>query len=192
MIQHATGQAPDQSVRWGALPIITRPHFSPFKLYICREAGLAVFLNPKVGTQSFKEIMLDCLIASGAPPRLSRLWPLQRRRRYLTARPRDYFDLLLHPQKYSFCCFVRNPYSRLLSAWKDKFSLNAAGKPAARSMRRELPQVQRFAKRQNLPGDTPGTKVPFRTFVEYIALQTDGCRNHHWDVQACVLCTDII
>ncbi|MDH3717529.1 MAG: hypothetical protein OES79_05350, partial [Planctomycetota bacterium] len=93
----------------GALPIVSRPHFSPYKLYIRRDLELAVFLNPKVGTTTFRQILLEGLQTSGAAPRLSRLWPIRDSRRHLSAPLADYLDLLLHPQRYDFHCFVRNP-----------------------------------------------------------------------------------
>jgi hypothetical protein len=176
----------------GALPIVSRPHFSPFKLYIRRDLELAVFLNPKVGTTTFRQILVEGLQAAGAAPGLSRLWPLRDSRRYLSAPPADYLDLLLHPQRYQFHCFVRNPYARLLSAWKNKFVLDENGASAIRSMRSELPVVRHFAERRELAGADAGSPVPFATFVAYVESLREGRRNQHWDTQRSVLATDLI
>jgi len=153
---------------------------------------MVVVLNPKVATTTFRQILVDALQASESKPLLSRLWPVGYWRRYLVAPPSDFLDLFLHPQRYRFACFVRNPYSRLVSAWKDKCTLDRDGMPAARSMSREMPAIRRFAKARNLIGASPRSDVPFATFVEYVEFQKEGSRNHHWDSQCSVLATDLI
>lgn len=182
--RHGTGLVS----RWaGAVRHLRRPHFSPFKLYLRRDLQLAVMLNPKVGSTMFRTLLVEGMQAAGMAPALSRLWPIRLTRRYLTAPPQDLLHLLLRPEDYRFHCFVRNPYARLLSAWKDKFTLTAAGEPAARSMRRELLTVRRFAARRGLPGAEAGSAVPLETLVAYIESQPEGRRNQHWDTQVSVL-----
>ena len=172
--------------------IASRGHFSPFKLYVRRDLGLAVVLNPKVGSTTFRRVLLEGLQANNVPPSLSRLWPIRLSRRYLTAPPSDYLHVLRRPEHYTFHCFVRCPYTRLLSAWKNKFTLDCAGNPVARSMQSEIHVVRRFAKRRGLAGSAPGSEVPFATFVAYVEAQREGRRNQHWDTQRCVLASDII
>ena len=149
-------------------------------------------LNPKVGSTTFRRLLVEGLQASSAAPTLSRLWPIRLSRRYLTAPPSDYLHVLRRPEHYTFHCFVRNPYARLLSAWKNKFTLDSAGNPVARSMQSEIHVVRRFAKRRGLAGSTPGSEVSFATFVAYVDAQREGRRNQHWDTQCSVLASDII
>lgn len=178
--------------RFRLLPLLFRPHFSPFKTYVRRDLRMVVVLNPKVATTTFRQILLDALQATHSKPQLSRIWPVEYRRRHLFASPPDYLDLFLHPRRYNFSCFVRNPYSRLLSAWRDKCRLDMNGMPVARSMSREVPAMKRFAKARNLPGAGPRSDIPFATLVEYVESQKEGSRNHHWDSQCSVLATDLI
>ena len=181
----------DQPHSWlRALQIASRRHFSPYKLYVRRDLGLAVALNPKVGSTTFRRVLVEGLQAAGAAPRLSRLWPMRQSRRYLTASPSEYFDLLRRPQQYDLHCFVRNPYGRLLSAWKDKFTLDDTGEPKARSMHSELPIVRRFARRAGLPGAEDGSEMPLETFIAFVESQAEGRRNQHWDTQSAVLACD--
>ena len=181
----------DRSHSWlTALKIASRRHFSPYKLYVRRDLHLAVALNPKVGSTTFRRVLVEGLQAVGAAPRLSRFWPMRLSRRYLTASPSEYLDLLRRPQRYQLHCFVRNPYARVLSAWTDKFTLDDSGEPKARSMHGELPVVRRFAQRNGLPGGDGGSAVPFATFIAYIESQPEGGRNQHWDTQSAVLACD--
>ena len=174
----------------GALRVASRRHFSPYKIYVRRDLHLAVALNPKVGSTTFRRVLVEGLQATGVAPRLSRFWPMRLNRRYLTATPSEYFDLLRRPQTYKWHCFVRNPYARLLSAWKDKFTLDEEGQPLARSMHAELPVVRRFANRAGLPGADVGSPMPFETFVSFVESQDEGQRNQHWDTQHVVLGCD--
>ncbi len=192
MIQHGKVESSTGRSWSGALRIVARRHFSPFKIYVRRDLQLAVFLNPKVGSTTFRRVLVEGLQEANVSPTLSRAWPIRLSRRYLSAPPADYLDLISRPHNYKFHCFVRNPYARLLSAWKDKFSLTPEGKPAARSMKRELPAVRRFAQRNGLPGDAPGSAVPFETFLAYVESQRQGQRNQHWDTQVSVLACDAI
>lgn len=174
------------------LPLLFRRHFSPYRTYVRRDLRMVVVLNPKVATTTFRQILLDALQATHSKPQLGRIWPIENRRRHLFAPPSDYLDLFLHPHLYSFSCFVRNPYSRLLSAWRDKCRLDMDSMPAARSMSREMPAIRRFAKARNLAGASQRSDIPFATFVEYVEFQKEGSRNHHWDSQCSVLATDLI
>ncbi len=100
--------------------------------------------------------------------------------------------MLRNPGDYRFCCFVRNPYARLLSAWRDKFQLDEQGGAKHRSMRRELPAVRRFAASRGIAGADSGSEVPLETLLAYIEQQPAGRRNHHWDTQYSVLAADLI
>ena len=186
--------APDsqEPARFRLFPLLFRRHFSPLKTYLRRDLRMVVVLNPKVATTTFRHVLLEALDATDTEPQLSRAWPLRRSRRHLIAPPLDYFDLFQHPDRYRFFGFVRNPYARLISAWRDKFRLDANGLPMARSMKRELPAVRKFADQNGLDGAAPGSSLPFATFVDYVESQAEGARNHHWDAQSVVLATDLI
>ena len=151
-----------------------------------------MLLNPKVGTTTFRRVLTDGLIANGAKPALGRLWPTTEVRRYTTPTAQDFLSVIFRQEEYSFRCFVRNPYARVFSAWKDKLSRGHDQREYPRSMRRIVPQIRDFARRNNLPGCAAETKIPFSTFVHYIEAGTEGYRNQHWDTQRSVLFTDVI
>jgi hypothetical protein len=178
------------SAWFGALPIVTRQHFSPYKLYIRRDLNLVVTLNPKVGTTTFRKILAAGLIMSGAKPLLGPYWPLRMERRYETAPPSDLMHMLLHPDRYEFHCFVRNPYTRIVSAWSNKLVFGHARGKYPRGIARLVPVIRRFAARRGLPGSEPDTLIPFPTFVAFVESQQEGRRDHHWDTQRSVLFTD--
>jgi hypothetical protein len=173
------------------LAILRRRHFSPYKTYVRRDLGLVVYFNPKVGSTTIKRLLVEGLQTLGARPMLSRLWPINETRRYLTAGFADHWHLLRRPEQYEFFTFVRNPYTRLISAWKDK--LAAEGElPTARSVRKATAEVRAFAARQRLPGRERSTAIPFDTFISYVESQSEGRRDQHWDTQRSVLLTDVI
>jgi hypothetical protein len=122
---------------------------------------------------------------------LSRAWPINLTRRYLTASLSDHFDLLRHPERYEFITFVRNPYARLISAWKDKLA-SGGDQPAGRSARKATVAVRRFAAARRLPGEEADSPIPFATFVAFVESQPEGRRDQHWDTQRSVLLTDLI
>jgi hypothetical protein len=173
------------------LSLLRRRHFSPYKTYIRRDLGLVVYFNPKVGSTTIKRLLVEGLQKLGAPPMLSRVWPINETRRYLTAPLTDHLDLLRHPERYQFVTFVRNPYARLVSAWKDKLAKGGEA-PAARSVRKATAEVRHFAARNQLPGGQPDSVIPFATFVSYVESQAEGRRDQHWDGQRAVLLTDLI
>jgi hypothetical protein len=171
---------------------VASPHFSPYKIYVRRDHGLVVCLNPKVGSTMFRKVLVEGLQLVNARPFLGPLWPLNRTRRYMTARFRDYWDAFAHPEGYRFHCFVRNPYARLLSAWNDKMVKGHASEQYPRSMRPLVPRIRRFAARHGLPGSEPSTVIPFPTFVSFVESKPEGERNQHWDTQSSVLLADKI
>jgi hypothetical protein len=173
------------------LALLRRRHFSPYKTYIRRDLGLVVYFNPKVGSTTIKRLLVEGLQTLGAGPMLSRLWPINHTRRYLTASLSDHWHLLRHPEHYRFITFVRNPYARLISAWKDKLAADGES-PTARSVRKATAEVRRFAARHRLPGGGRGSAIPFTTFVAYVESQAEGRRDQHWDTQRSVLLTDLI
>lgn len=173
-----------------ALPVFRLPHFSPYKVYIQREQQRVVLLNPKVGSTAFREVVVAAMKRQGIPPVRGRFWPMNTKRRYMTAPLRDYIDAFAHPQGYEFHCFVRNPYTRVISAWNDKLVKGFHASQYPPSMRKLVPQIRRFAKNNKLPGASDEAPVPFATFLSYIESQQEGQRNQHWDTQTSVLCCE--
>lgn len=175
-----------------ALRLLTRRHFSPFKTYLRRDRGVAVFLNPKVGSTMFRNVLLDALERAGEPPRLGRYWPIRPIRRMLTAPLTDFLHAAWRPDRYACYSFVRNPYARLLSAWRDKFAVRGGEEHVPRALARTLPDLRRFALRRGLATEAPDALVPFPTFVAFIESQPEGRRDHHWDTQRSVLFADLV
>ncbi|MBD3654164.1 sulfotransferase family 2 domain-containing protein [Kangiella sp.] len=173
-----------------ALPVFRLPHFSPYKVYIQSDHKRVVFLNPKVGSTAFREIVVAAMKQQGIPPARGRGWPMNSKRRYMTAPLRDYIDAFAHPQRYEFHCFVRNPYTRVISAWNDKLVKGFYAPQYPPSMRKLVPQIRRYARDNNLLGASEEAPVPFATFLSYIESQPEGKRNQHWDTQTSVLCLE--
>jgi len=167
--------------------LLANKHFSPYKVYISRANKLVVCLNPKVGSTTFREVLLEGLQHIGARPFRSRLWPMNITRRYSVAPLKDYINAFAHPNCYSFHCFVRNPYSRVLSAWNDKLVKGFNGGQYPRSMIKLVPRLRQFATHNQLEGEDESKPIPFSTFIAYVESQTEGKRNQHWDSQFSVL-----
>ncbi|SEN83468.1 Sulfotransferase family protein [Gemmobacter aquatilis] len=174
-------------------------HFSPFKLFLDRESRTALMLNPKVLTTFTRQWLTDGYRDHRglADPSNGRLRFLSVPRRFPMAPLRDYWAFIRDPAAFETFAFVRNPYGRLASAWKNKFldghhrSPDGADAAYARSMRKhELPPLRAFARAQGLPGGAPNTLIPFETFLRYAASQPEGQRDHHWDSQSTVLMCD--
>lgn len=179
--------------------LLPNRHFSPFKLFLHREAGLALMLNPKVLTTFTRALLTEGFkLHLGRDDPSQGRWPmLNIARRFPVAPLADYLDFLRHPDRYETHAFVRNPYGRLASAWKNKFQdghlKTPDGRDSAypRSIRKyRLQPLRAYARAQGLPGGTPGTLVPFDTFLRHVASQPEGRRDHHWESQSRVLLMD--
>jgi hypothetical protein len=188
-----SGDSRLKSSSWfGALPVLARRHFSPFKMYVRRDLNLVVVLNPKVGSTTFRKVLVSGLQQIGEKPLLGPHWPVRLERRYETPAPQDLFHVLMHPGRYQFHCFVRNPYARIVSAWMNKLADPHARGSYPRTTSGLVPVIRRFAARRGLPGSEPESLSPFRTFVAYVESQPEGRRDHHWDTQRSVLFTDLL
>jgi hypothetical protein len=167
-------------------------HFSHDRTYVDREARLVLVLNPKVGTTFLRDALADGLreFRGMTDPSEGRYRLFTNPRKFPIARVRDYLAFLRRPQDFSFYAFVRNPYARLYSAWKDKFyNGHHNGYPRAFKGHR-LRAMRAFARKRGLPGGENGTLVPFETFVESVLEGEIGRMNHHWDAQYSVLSMD--
>lgn len=180
---------------WGGFfHILRRKHFSPFKTYVNREHRTVVVLNPKVGTKSFRQALTDGMreIFGVTDPSNGRYRLLKKAREFQFAPIRDYAHAFRFPGEYQFFCFVRNPYSRLRSAWQNKFAYGHVQGYSRSIRRRELGRLRRFASAAKLPGGDEGAAIPFETFLAYVESQPAGQRDHHWDEQCLVLLMDEI
>ena len=93
-------------------------------------------------------------------------------------------EILCGPKWFRFA-FVRNPYSRLFSGYRNKvMDLNSPWRGFRESIRE-------LAGYPTPPGETPGM-VAFRDFVRYVQQQPDEERDGHWRSQLGTLCADRI
>ena len=143
------------------------PLFSPFRVYVAREARTAFILNPKVGTTFLRDMLSWAHMErtgekdpSGGRYRL--FWGA---RRMPIAPLRDYRHFMAHPSDYRIYGMVRNPFARVASAWRNKYHdahVKSGGATAGypRSMRvGELKKTREFAKAAGPPArprDAPG------------------------------------
>ncbi|WP_112322616.1 sulfotransferase family 2 domain-containing protein [Oceanibium sediminis] len=173
-------------------------HFSPFRLALAPERGLALVLNPKVGSSFLRD-----LLAEGYRQHLGRSDPSDGRYRVLNVARRmplapvgAYWGFLRRPQDFAVHTIVRNPYARLVSAWRDKFRDGhfaqggaIAGYP--RSIRAGvLAKLRAHAAAKGLPGADEGELVPFDTFLSFVQSEPEGRRNKHWEEQWRVILWD--
>lgn len=171
-------------------------HFSLFKTFVDRDRGVALLLNPKVLTTFTRRFLSDGMreFHGRDDPSEGRYRLVKNARRFPMARLRDYLHFRSHHDDYKIFAFVRNPYARVYSGWKDKFYDGHKGSDDGRlsgyprSMRRgELRQARAYCRDHGLPGAAEGELVPFASFVRYMADQPPGRRNQHWDQQVLVL-----
>jgi len=184
------GQQYDPAPGWrGFLSMLGERHFSPFKTYVNRARRTVVILNPKVGTKTFRQALVDGLreVHGITDPSEGRYRLFRNARRFPFAAPGDYAHALRFPGEYQYFCFVRNPYARLRSAWQNKFACGHEQGYSRSIRRRELPRLRRFAGAAGLPGGAAGQAIPFATFLAYVESQPAGRRDHHWDDQHQVL-----
>ena len=90
-------------------------------------------------------------------------------------------EVLRGPHWFRFA-FVRNPYARLYSAYKNKIADLASPYIGVRAA------IWRMAGNRQPPSEAP----PFEAFVRYVAQQPDAQRDGHWRSQAGALCLDLI
>jgi hypothetical protein len=167
-------------------------HFSPSRLFLDRDSRTAIVLNPKVGSTFLRDALANGFrtYRDKSDPSDGRYRLMKMARKFPMAKAGDYLDAIRHPEGYEFHALVRNPYSRLKSAWKDKF-FNGHHKGYPRSMRDgELAKMRRFAQKSGLEGAADGSLVPFETFLESALTEPLGQMNHHWDAQYDVLMMD--
>ncbi len=180
---------------------VRHPHFSPFRLFLAAEQRLALVLNPKVGSTFLRGLLtagyaqhLGC-----ADPSQGRYRVLKKAREMPVAPVRDYWNFLRRPERYAVHAIVRDPYARIVSAWRDKFvdghNATPDGRDAGypRSIRAGvLAQARGVARDQGLPGARDGELVPFETFLSMVEREQEGRRNSHWEAQWRVLQADVL
>jgi chondroitin 4-sulfotransferase 11 len=167
-------------------------HFSPTRMYVDAPARLVLVLNPKVATTFLREALTDGLKLhrgwSDASEGRYRIFGMARR--FPTARVRDYIAVLRRPEDFRLYAFVRNPYARLLSAWKDKFFNGHHRGYPKRFLGTRLNTMRAFARAHGLPGGEEDTLIPFETFIANVLAGEIGRMDHHWDAQHSVLMMD--
>ncbi|MCP3674222.1 MAG: sulfotransferase family protein [Gammaproteobacteria bacterium] len=172
--------------------ILRSSHITPYKAYVNRQHRFVVCLNPKVGSTAFRKAFVEAMHLLNKPPFRSKLWPMTHTRRYTTSPLADFIDAFGNINDYSFHCFVRNPYSRILSAWNDKFVKGFNSKNYPASVRKLVTQIRQFALVNELQGSDDSTAIPFLTFLSFVESQAEFKRNQHWDTQNAVLCMNKI
>jgi hypothetical protein len=173
-------------------------HFRRRNILIEPYTRTTVLLNPKVMTQFMRHFVRNGLKThfDMEDPSMNRYKKNKRARQWPYHPYIYYIDVFFAPGKYTAFGFVRNPYTRTLSAWIDKFLIphnqiqSGKIKNYYRSVARgELTAVREFAADRGWDGAHVNTLVPFDVFVEYVAHQKRGYRNVHWDVQKDILQT---
>lgn len=174
-------------------------HFSPTKLFISRKSELAVMLNPKVLTTFTAALLTDGYreFLGRDDPSENRYRVLNVARRFPIASLSDYLYFIRRPEEFKLYGFVRNPFGRIASAWKNKLydghhnSDDGRDSGYPRSIQqRHLRHIRKFATLHRLEGSETHSLVPIETFVRYAAAQSAGKRDHHWDAQTRVLMVD--
>ncbi|WP_437758499.1 sulfotransferase family 2 domain-containing protein [Sorangium sp. So ce1389] len=89
-------------------------------------------------------------------------------------------EVLSDPSFFRFA-FVRNPYARLYSAWRDKVHLVEPGYEW-------IAEAVRAAS----PDEVPSNRVPFAPFVKYVCAGSAGSHDPHWALQTAQLFVDAI
>ena len=89
---------------------------------------------------------------------------------------------ILRGQDWRRFAFVRNPYARLYSAYKNKIADLASPYIGVRTA------IWRAAGNRRPPEEAP----PFEAFVRYAAQSPDLSRDGHWRSQTGILCLDLI
>ena len=103
----------------------------------------------------------------------------------LTYMTHDEANRSLDLDRYFKFTFVRNPFTRLLSAWRNKFDPTAGRVHEtwlayAREVRDRLPSVE----------DDAGGPLSFRDFVRFLGTQPEVDIPNHWAPQTRILATD--
>lgn len=157
-------------------------------LFVFEAQRFTLALNPKVATTFLKRRICEHLLGDAAPVGLAQLratFPTlpflasnldaSMVRRHLTSP--DVRRLVL----------VRNPYARLLSAYRDKIC-----RRTCYTYDKEIPGLRRYALALGLPAEEEGKPVPFDTFVRWVTHSPWKGMNGHWSAQGQVILSDCI
>lgn len=144
-----------------------------YALYISHRYRYVYVDNPKTGCSSLKSALVELEARNGQPEVDCYDWKvLHNRDRSILLQLTDLHSVRpltdLVGQGYRFISFVRNPYTRLLSGYRDKIR-----KP---HYRRELLALM------GMPVDAEYTPS-FDDFVRVVSAQTDYAMNPHWRPQ---------
>jgi len=150
-------------------PPAGRPNGGLRQFHLLPEQRLLYVSLPKVASSTLKTTLLR--LALGDPDYRPRR--THQAAEKLLRKPPPGFDFDA-PDLRRFC-FVRDPYSRLLSCYLDKFAQRGGW---------DSPKRQRV--RRDLLAD-PMTPIGFAEFVERVARQAPGEMNRHWRPQTALL-----
>jgi hypothetical protein len=182
--------------RKGTEPTLLNRHFDPFNLFIDEKIRTILVLSPKVLTSFTRKFLCEGLreFRGLKDPSEGRYRLSLRARSFPLAPVSAYLRLAMSPRAYDCYSLVRNPYHRVHSAWRDKFYDQHMKREGGRDelyprsmLKGELASFRQFARKHGLAGGEANTLVPFATFLECIAEQKVGRRNHHWDTQSSVI-----
>lgn len=179
--------------------LLTDRHFSPNRVMLFPETRTGLILNPKVGSSFLRDLVVAGLAEHRGvqDPSEGRYRILSMARRMPLAPVSAYRDFLRNPADWSLHTIVRNPYARLVSAWRDKFRDGHAATPDGRlsgyprSIRNGvLKKARAHAAAQGLEGSRDGTLLPFDSFLSFALSEPEGRRNKHWEEQHRVILYD--
>ena len=128
--------------------------------------------NPKVASSTINKTLVsyelnqssirDKVVIAHQRRQSPLLWPAQL--------PGEMFYHIMHSADYFKFAFVRNPYTRLLSGYLDKFIREENVTPGRRSVTKTL-------------GRKEDAEVSFEEFIDAIASQKPRSMNQHWRLQ---------
>lgn len=136
------------------------------------------FSVPKNACTSLKRLM--CRIEGREPPEGIHLGQAGRHLAY--SPPSEILEMIMSPDWFRFC-FVRNPYDRLLSAYKSKIGLPKIKED------RFLPVDEQIRRHFGYP--ETGHVISFQDFVSWIA-RDESQWDDHWEMQTRTLRTDVV
>lgn len=150
-----------------------------YRINVSVDLGFIYVETPKVTCTTIKATLKSALGLPIAPDDIAAIHDMRDAR---IAKPRDnlpaFFRLLRTPSAFRFT-FVRNPYTRVLSAYLDKIAAKGAGAIHRSEQLVARAERERVERRRELMLPQSG-EVSFRRFVD-VLLTTDPAKmDSHW------------
>jgi hypothetical protein len=179
-LKRGVRSAPGRSLKLSGSELLHRHRFRKHRelLLVFPRLETCVFLTPKVGTTLLKRLLWEHFLRHECPEGSDWLhntledapFSARHTKRSLVQQS------LVGPACRRFI-LVRNPYTRLLSGYRDKL----VRRSGTSSVYREQSAVLRqFAAERGLPSETSGAPVPFATFVHWVVATPWNKMNPHW------------